>query len=148
MTINKMNIDELREQLIKLCLDWEKLLGVAPHITGAISEFDAMKLIGMSEKEILDESKDKTSRQKGHDFIHNDVKYQVKANRPSYRKNSPVTITAKAKNYDFDKLIWILYNQEFVIQEAYEWNVNEYKEKCEFLKQVRPVHLRQGKRVA
>lgn len=137
----------LRKQLINSCLEWEKLVGVAPSITSAISEYDAMKLVGMSEAEIIATAKDKTARQKGHDFIFKGIKYQVKANRPSYKKNSPVTITSKAKNYDFDKLIWILYNQKYEIQEVYECTAQDYKERFDALKRVRPVHLRTTKRL-
>lgn len=102
-----MKLQELRTQLIKLTLEWEKQVGVAPHITSAISEYDAMKLMGMSEEQIILDAKDKTSVQKGADFIYKNIRYQIKANRPSFKKNSPVTITAKAKNYEWDKLIWI-----------------------------------------
>lgn len=134
-------IEELKNQLIKSCLDWERLIGVAPHITSAISEYDAMKLVGMSEQEILQQSGGKTAVQKGHDFIYKYVKYQVKANRPSGKKGSSVTITSKAKNYEFDKLIWILYNTNFVIKTAYKLDVKDYKDRLGHLKYVRPNDL-------
>jgi hypothetical protein len=138
-----MNFDELRNQLVESCLKWESLMGVMPRITGAISEYDAMKLMGMSQDQIFEESEGKTAVQKGHDFIFNNIKYQVKANRPSGKKGSSVTLTSKAKNYEFDKLIWILYNSKFVIQEAYICDVKDYKEKLGGLNQVRPNHLRE-----
>lgn len=136
-------LSKLRKQLVELCLKWEKLVGVAPSITSAISEYDAMVLVGINEENIIKTAKDKTSRQKGYDFINKGIKYQVKANRPSYKKNSPVTITSKAKNYDFDKLIWILYDSKFIIQEAWICEVNNYKEKLGQLKEVRPKHIRE-----
>ena len=140
-------MEELKNQLIKLCLRWERLIGVAPHITSAISEYDAMKLVGMSEEEILKQAKGKTAVQKGYDFLYKGVKYQVKANRPSGKKGSFVTLTSKVKNYEFDKLIWILYNKEFGIEKAYIWDAKEYKEKLGNLKQVRPIHLIKGQRI-
>ena len=36
----------LREQLVKIALQWEEYTGIAPSITSAISEFDASILVG------------------------------------------------------------------------------------------------------
>lgn len=33
----------------------------------------------------------------------------------------------KASNYLWDKLIWILYDKNYMMQEAWEWNVEDYK---------------------
>jgi hypothetical protein len=33
----------------------------------------------------------------------------------------------KATNYEWDRLIWILYDKNFVMQEAWEWEVKDYK---------------------
>lgn len=33
----------------------------------------------------------------------------------------------KASNYEWDRLIWILYDKNYVMQEAWEWNVEDYK---------------------
>jgi len=135
-------IEELRKKLVKISLEWEKIMGVAPHITGSISEYDAMKLIGMSDKDINEESNDKTSVQKGFDFTYKKVRYQVKANRPSGKKGSFVTLTSKARNYEFDKLMWILYNKNYEIEEAYICDVKAYKENFHDLKHVRPNDIR------
>ena len=142
-----MNLNELRKQLVELCLKWEELFGVMPRITNAISEYDAMKLIGMSENEILKEAKGhlgkgKTAVQKGHDFVYDNIKYQIKANRPSGKKGSSVTLTPKLKNYEFDKFMWILYDPKFSIQEVLLCDVKDYREGLEDIKSVRPDHLR------
>ena len=34
----------------------------------------------------------------------------------------------KASNYLWDKLIWILYDQHYIMQEAWEWDVENYKQ--------------------
>lgn len=108
----------LRNKLIDIALLWQENFGVAPSITSAISEYDAAMLIGMPENEYSEYMKDKTAVSKGVDFVFKNTRYQVKANRPSGKKGSPVTMVPKASNYEWDKLIWILYDKNYVMQEA------------------------------
>ncbi|MBQ3875030.1 MAG: hypothetical protein K5757_06245 [Bacteroidaceae bacterium] len=134
----------LRENLVETALQWQKNFGVAPSITSAISEYDAAMLIGMSESEYSEYMQDKTAVSKGSDFVFKNIRYQVKANRPSGKKGSFVTKVPKASNYDWDKLIWILYDKNYVIQEAWEWNVEDYKLAFDDIKRLSPQHYRQG----
>ena len=99
----------LRGKLVDIALEWQDRFGVAPSITSAISEYDAAMLIGMSQNEYSEYMKDKTAVSKGADFVYKNTRYQVKANRPSGKKGSRVTMVPKASNYEWDKLIWILY---------------------------------------
>ena len=108
----------LRNKLVDIALEWQENFGVAPSITSAISEYDAAMLIGMLESEYSEYMKDKTAVSKGDDFVYNNTRYQVKANRPSGKKGSFVTMVPKASNYEWDKLIWILYDSKYVMQEA------------------------------
>ena len=110
----------LRNKLVDTALQWQESFGVAPSITSAISEYDAALLVGMTENEYSDYMQDKTAVSKGADFIFNKTRYQVKANRPSGKKGSFVTMVPKATNYEWDKLIWILYDKNYVMQEAWE----------------------------
>ena len=110
----------LRDKLVETALQWQECFGVAPSITSAVSEYDAAMLVGMTEKEYSEYMQDKTAVSKGADFIFKGIRYQVKANRPSGKKGSFVTMVPKASNYEWDKLIWILYNKNYVIQEAWE----------------------------
>lgn len=91
---------------------------------------------------------DASAVRRGYDFTWEGLRYQVKANRPSGRRGSPVTKCAKATNYDFDVLLWLLYDPAFVLQEAWRWNVGPYREVCGPLVHVRPQHMRQGQRLA
>ena len=104
---------KLRDKLVDIALQWQACFGVAPSITSSISEYDAAMLVGMSEKEYSDYMKDKTAVAKGTDFIYKNIKYQVKANRPSGKKGSFVTMVPKATNYEWDRLIWILYDKNY-----------------------------------
>ena len=61
-------------------------------------------------KEYSDYMRDKTAVAKGTDFVYRNIRYQVKANRPSGKKGSKVTMVPKASNYEWDRLIWILYD--------------------------------------
>ena len=87
----------------------------------------------------------KTAVSKGADFIFNKTRYQVKANRPSGKKGSFVTMVPKATNYEWDKLIWILYDKNYVMQEAWEWCVMDYQAAFEGIKRLSPNHYRKGK---
>jgi hypothetical protein len=87
---------------------------------------------------------DKTAVAKGADFEFNGVRYQVKANRPSGKPGSRVTLVSKARNYDWDFLIWIHYTTEYSIQEAWQWAVSDYKNAFDAVKRLSPNHMRQG----
>ena len=135
----------LRDELVKIALQWQERYGVAPSITSTISEYDAAMLVGMSENDYSAYMKDKTAVNKGSDFVFNNTRYQVKANRPSGKKGSFVTMVPKAANYEWDRLIWILYDKNYVIQEAWEWGVEEYKDAFDAIKRLSPDHYRKGR---
>jgi len=135
----------LREKLAEIALQWQANFGVAPSITSAISEYDAAMLVGMSEREYSDYMKDKTAVSKDADFVYRGIRYQVKANRPSGKPGSFVTMVPKASNYDWDRLIWILYDKNYVMQEAWEWQVNDYILAFNSIKRLSPYHYRKGK---
>ncbi len=135
----------LRDQLVEVALEWQAKFGVAPQITTAISEYDVAMLVGMSESDYSDYMKDKTAVSKGADFIFNKIKYQVKANRPSGKPGSFVTKVPKATNYEWDKLIWVLYDKNYIMQEAWEWDVEDYKSTFNDKKRLSPDDYRNGK---
>jgi hypothetical protein len=136
-----------RKRLVEIAKEWQKRFGVAPAITNAISEFDAAELVGMTEDAYSSDCESRTAVMKGHDFKHNDCRYQVKANRPSGRRGSLVSLVGKARNYEWDKLIWILYDKEYEIQEAWEWTVEKYRNDFDSVKYLRPVHMRKGRKL-
>ena len=137
--------EQLRNKLVEIALQWQERYGVAPSITSTISEYDAAMLVGMSENDYSAYMKDKTAVNKGSDFVFNNTRYQVKANRPSGKKGSVVTMVPKAANYEWDRLIWILYDKNYVIQEAWEWGVEEYKDAFDAIKRLSPDHYRKGR---
>lgn len=139
---------ELRNQLIHAALSWEHAFGNAPQITTAISEYDAARLVGCSLSSYSAAMKGVSAVQKGHDFVFNGVRYQIKANRPSGKPGSKVTLVTKARNYEWDRLIWILYNRLYEIQEAWQWEVDAYREAFDPLNRLSPSHMRRGKRLA
>ena len=51
--LNENKGSELREKLIKLALEWQQEMGVAPAITTAISEYDASVLVKCSYKDFV-----------------------------------------------------------------------------------------------
>lgn len=137
----------LRDKLVETALEWQEKFGVAPQIISVLSEYDAAMLVGMSEKEYSDYMRDKTAVQKGFDFVFNRIRYQIKANRPSGKKGSKVNKVPEARNYNWDKLIWILYNKEYQIQEAWEWNVEDYKKNFDSKKRLSPDDMRKGNKI-
>lgn len=134
----------LRDKLVDIALQWQEHFGVAPSITSSISEYDAAMLVGMTEKEYSDYMKDKTAVNKGADFIYKKIRYQIKANRPSGKKGSFVTMVPKASNYEWDRLIWILYDKNYIMQEAWKWNVEDYKIAFDDKKRLSPKDYRKG----
>ena len=140
-------MQELRDKLVSVALRWEQVFGNAPHITAAISELDAALLVGCSLDDYAVCMRGATSVRQGYDFRFNGKRYQVKANRPSGKRGSFVTLVAKARNYDWDFLIWILYDKYYTIQEAWQWEVVPYRESFEYVARLRPAHYRRGLRL-
>lgn len=135
----------LRDDLVKITLEWERKFGVAPGITGSVSEYDAAMLVGMSEKEYSDCMQGMTAVHKGFDFLFKGVRYQIKACRPSGKPGSEVTRVPSVSNYEFDKFIWILYNKEYEIQEAWEWDIKDFKATFALKQRITPKEIRAGK---
>jgi hypothetical protein len=137
-------MSNIRKNLVELALEWQKKFGVAPAITSTLSEYDAAMLVGMSESDYSDFMQNQTAVQKGYDFVFGSIRYQVKGNRPSGKRGSKVTMVPKASNYDWDILVWVLYNKEYEIQEAWSWPVVSYKEAFHDIKRLSPAHYRHG----
>jgi len=74
-------------------------------------------------------------------------RYQVKANRPSGKPGSFVTLVGKPKNFDWDFLVWLLYDRTFQLQEAWLWDVKTYRQCFEFKRRLSPDDMRGGKPV-
>jgi hypothetical protein len=136
-----------RAKLVDTALDWEKRFGVAPSITSALSEFDAAICLGHTPESFALQAVGRTAVSRGHDFVFHGLRYQVKANRPSGKPGSIVTLVAKVKNYDWDRLIWILYNPRFQIVEAWLWSVDDYRRQFASIDRLSPKHMRGGTRM-
>jgi len=143
---------DLRKRLVEVTLEWEKQFGVAPSITSVISELDAaLLLVGMNEEDYCKDGKIRTAVTKDTDFICNGIQYQVTANRPSGKKGSPVTLvsqkTEKRRSFGWDRLIWILYNEKYVLQEAWEFTADEYRTRFKDRIRLSPDDMRRGRRL-
>jgi hypothetical protein len=148
MTRDQADALQLRRTLVNTVLEWERRYGVAPSITGAISEYDAALLVGHSPESFGTDCVGRTAVTRGTDFCFEGLRYQVKASRPSGKPGSFVTLVAKAGNYDWDRLIWILYDRAFVVQEAWEWTVESYRAAFDTVTRLSPAHMRRGKKIA
>ena len=138
------SLPSLRTILVAIALQWQRRYGVAPQITAALSEYDASRLVGMPDAEYSEYMQDKTAVSKGVDFEWRGTKYQVKANRPSGKPGSRVTLVPKAANYEWDWLVWILYNTEYEIQEAWKWSRDAYISAFDAKKRLSPNDYRRG----
>jgi hypothetical protein len=143
----ELNASDLRNQLVASVLEWERRFAVAPAATSALSEYDAAMLVGHTPETFARQAQGRTSVSRGTDFEYAGVGYQVKANRPSGKPGSFVTLVAKAANYHWDRLIWILYDREFTIQEAWLWQVADYRREFDAVKRLSPSHMRRGDRL-
>jgi len=134
----------LRRQLVESALAWERVFGNAPAITTAVSEYDAATLVGLTPDLYSAAMQGMTTVQRGYDFKYNGMRYQVKGNRPSGKPGSFVTWVPKATNYDWDYLVWVLYNPTYDIQEAWLWEVSAYRAAFDTVKRLSPSHYRKG----
>lgn len=137
----------IRDRLVAVALEWERAFGVAPQITSAISEYDAARLVGHSDDSFSADCIGRTAVSRGADFAHGGLHYQVKANRPSGKPGSFVTKVAKASNYEWDRLIWLLYDRYYVLQEAWQWEASAYESAFHEQAHVRPPDMRRGTRI-
>jgi hypothetical protein len=148
--IIKMINEDLRRSLIDLALTWESRYGVAPSIVSAISEYDAAtKLVGMSDSDYSHymQKHNRTAVSSGHDFSYKDIRYQIKAHRPSGKPGSKITNAGKASNYNWDILIWIRYDKDYKIEEAWSWERDNYIEAFDSAKRISPADMRKGRRI-
>jgi len=134
----------LRDKLVSVALEWQKNYGVAPQITTPLSEYDAAMMIGFPEHEYSAFMQDKTAVGKGSDFIYKGIRYQIKGNRPSGKPGSKITMVPKATNYEWDVLIWVMYDKNYVIQEAWQWDVMQYQKAFHDKKRLSPNDYRRG----
>ncbi|MGD6851161.1 MAG: hypothetical protein ACQCN6_03780 [Candidatus Bathyarchaeia archaeon] len=138
--------DHLRKLLVQVALEWESRFGIAPHITCDIAEYDAAKIVGTTLKIGEGRMKTDNATTKGYDFTGTDgLRYQVKARRPG--PEGKVRRVPKAKNYEWDKLIWIRYDGNYVAQEAWVFDVDKYKQLFESKARLSPQDMRQGTRL-
>lgn len=137
--------EQLREALVAVALEWQRRYGVAPSITSAISEYDAARLVGHTPESLEREGIGRTAVTRGTDFSHNGLRYQIKANRPSGKTGSFVTLVAKAKNYEWDRLVWLLYDREYKLLEAWEWTAENYRLEFDSVVRLSPAQMRRGR---
>jgi hypothetical protein len=140
-------LNALRKKLVETALEWEQRFGNAPAITSALSELDAAMLVGCSADEYSRAMTGLTAVQRGYDFKFKGARYQVKGNRPSGKRGSTVTLVPKATNYEWDFLVWVLYNRSYEIEEAWLWDVASYMAAFDSIKRLSPSHHRQGTRL-
>jgi hypothetical protein len=93
-----------------------------------LREYDAAIKLGHNEDEYIDSIKGRGSVGRGYDFVFNNERIQVKANRPSRRPGAAVWNSGPKVNTDsWDILIYILYDEDYKIQEAYRFDSRTYE---------------------
>jgi hypothetical protein len=121
----------IRDRLVQTILKWEEKFGFFPGqagITAAVSEYDTAMRLGLNEDQYRGSIMGRSSVGRGYDFKFKDKKIQVKANRPSGRPGSDIwNAGPKVRTDRWDILIYILYHKNYVIQEAYWFDCDEYE---------------------
>ena len=130
-----------------IALDRERSFGVAPAITSALSENHAASLVGHTDDSLGRDCLGRTSVTRGSDFTFEGIRYQIKANRPSGKPGSVVTLVGKASNYDWDRLVWMLYDRFYVLQEAWEWEMERYRVAFDARSRLAPADMRKGRQL-
>ena len=147
LMLQNLTHDGLRDLLVGVSLEWEKRFSVAPGITSAVAEYDAAKLKETSLEIGKGREASDTAVTKGVDFRKGNLRYQMKSNRPSGKPGSPVTLVGKASNYNWDKLIWILYDRVYNLKEAWEFSRDDYGARFDHKKRLSPDDMRSGLRL-
>ncbi|HPA19522.1 MAG TPA: hypothetical protein PLU30_17375 [Verrucomicrobiae bacterium] len=137
----------LRDELIRTALEWQRIYGNAPSITGALGEYDAAMLVGCSEEAYRKQMALRSVVAPGHDFEHDGKRYQVRANRPSGRPGSPVTLVNKPKKLDWDFFVWVHYYEDFTLREAWLWPTSDFVAAFSHKNRLSPEDMRRGKRL-
>jgi len=142
-----------RDQLVQIILKWEDLFGFFPGqagITAAISEYDAaINILKHSETEYKASIKHRTAVSRRFDFEFNNEKFQVKANRPGRHRGATVRNAGKKVKTDgWDILIYILYDEDYKIQEAYQFDSETYERKFSDRTSLRLEDMREGENLA
>src|SRR5262249_9796546 len=110
----------------------------------SLAEYDAAKLVGCPSRDYQISMEGRTAVSRGHDFLYDGRRYQVKANRPSGKPGSFVTLVSRPKNYDWDLLVWVLYDRQYKLQEAWLWDVADFKRLLGRRSRLSPKDLRKG----
>jgi len=137
----------LRDELVKVALEWEKMFGVAPRITASIAEYDAADKLGFGKKEYSDYMQGVSAVQRGYDFIYKNKRYQVKACRPTGKKGSKITKVPDVTNYEWDYFIWIEYDRKYKILEMRRFCRKKFKAMFENKKRLCPKDMEKGKQL-
>jgi len=139
----------IRDQLVQIVLKWENMFGFFPGqagITAAVSEYDAAMMLGLNEAEYITSITGRGPVGRGHDFVFENKRIQVKANRPSGRPGDAVwNAGPKVKTDGWDILIYILYDKDYVRQEAYGFDCDTYERLFSDKKLLRLDDMRKGK---
>lgn len=146
--LKRLTNRQLRNIVVKAALEWERRFSVLPPITGAIAEYDAARIKGTSLNVGKGRRATDTAVRKGGDFRKGETDYQVKGNRPSGKPGSKVSLAFKRpRNYNWDRLIWVLYDKEFHLVEAWEHSRDEFRRRFGSKKLIRPDDMRKGRRL-
>ena len=137
----------IRDQLVSIALDWQRIYGNAPSITGTLGEYDAAMLVGCSEDAYQTQMRDRSVVAAHYDFVHQGLRYQVRANRPSGRRGSPVTLVSKPRSYEWDYFVWVHYHTDFRLREVWRWTVAEFQTQFASVTRLSPTHVRRGERL-
>jgi hypothetical protein len=151
LNIRRMSVS-IRDELVQIALKWEEEFGFFPGqagITTAVSEFDAAMTLGCSEIDYAKSIKGRSPVGRGHDFVFNGVKVQVKANRPSGKPGSAVwNAGPKVDSTGWEMLIYVLYDKDYVIKECYQFDRDLYDRLFSGKKSLRLEDMRKGNKLA
>ena len=122
----QIDFESLRSRLCESALNWQEKYRTIPHIMSAISEYDAARIIGMSEEEYAERRRGRGPT----DFVHGGNRYRVRGLRREEGGGRPnsLVIHRRPTNYEWDYFIFILYNKSYEIREAWIWCAASYRE--------------------
>lgn len=134
----------LRDRLVSIALEWQRAYGNAPAITGALGEYDAAILVGCTEDDYQTQMRERSVVARDYDFMHQGLRYQVRATRPSGRRGSSVTLVPKPHRCEWDYFVWVHFHPDFRLREVWRWSVADFRTQLGNVDRLSPSHVRRG----
>lgn len=72
------------------------------------------------------------------------AEFGVECEHGGFEMRAATTKVPKASNYDWEILIWVLYDRQYRVLEAWQWDVSDYRTAFDTVGRLSPAMMRAG----